>query len=317
MDASKTVVVGLPAAATILTVQAEPGVQVTGPGISCPGDCTQEFPVGAKVALTASPKDAVFTSGCTGIGACSVLMDTSKTVVVGLPAAATILTVQAGPEVQVTGPGISCPGDCTQGFPVGAKVELTAIPKDAIFSGGCTGIGACSVLMNASKTVVVARPSQPVVLTVQATGAEVMGPGISCPHDCTQEFPVGAKVELTAIPKDAIFSVGCTGVGACSVLMNASKTVVVRPPPSTGTVVVQNDDPVLRITACSIPDVGSCDETPISPNGGTDTFENVSPGRHILNFSYGTACGGSKSFSVTAGVPTTVSVTSADCPSPG
>ena len=165
----------------ILTVQVGAGVKVTGPDISCPGDCTQEFIAGANAALSATPPNAVFSGDCTGVGSCNVLMNTSKTVVVGLPAPGASLTLQVGAGVRVTGPGISCPGDCTQEFPVGANAGLTASPPNAVFSGDCTGVGSCNILMNASKTVVVALPPA-VVLTVQVEpGVRVTGSGISCP----------------------------------------------------------------------------------------------------------------------------------------
>jgi len=39
-----------------------------------------------------------------------------------------VLTVSVGPGGSVTGPGISCPGDCTEAYAAGTSVELTAHP---------------------------------------------------------------------------------------------------------------------------------------------------------------------------------------------
>jgi hypothetical protein len=66
-----------------------------------------------------------------------------------------LLTVQVSGGVQVSGNGISCPADCSESFFTGTSVTLTANQPNAIFSGGCSGTGSCTVLMNADKTVVV------------------------------------------------------------------------------------------------------------------------------------------------------------------
>jgi hypothetical protein len=65
------------------------------------------------------------------------------------------LTVQVSGSIQVSGSGISCPGDCAESFFAGTSVKLTANQPDAIFSGGCSGTGSCTVLMNSDKTVIV------------------------------------------------------------------------------------------------------------------------------------------------------------------
>ncbi len=65
------------------------------------------------------------------------------------------LSVQVSGGVQVSGDGIACPGDCSQAFFAGTSVKLTANQPDAVFSGGCSGTGSCTVLMNADKTVFV------------------------------------------------------------------------------------------------------------------------------------------------------------------
>jgi hypothetical protein len=76
------------------------------------------------------------------------------------------LTVQVSGGIQVTGTGINCPADCTETYFSGTSVKLTANDSNAIFSGGCSGTGSCTVLMNANKTVFVALSNQPGSLTV-------------------------------------------------------------------------------------------------------------------------------------------------------
>jgi hypothetical protein len=68
----------------LLTVQVSRGIQVSGNGISCPGDCSESFFTGTSVKLTANQPDAIFSGGCSGTGSCTVLLNTDKTVIVGL-----------------------------------------------------------------------------------------------------------------------------------------------------------------------------------------------------------------------------------------
>jgi hypothetical protein len=83
------------------------------------------------------------------------------------------LTVQVSGGIQVTGDGIACPGDCSQAFFTGTSVTLTASQPDAIFSGGCSGTGSCTVVMNTDKTVFVGVGGG--VIRVTNTGAENSG----------------------------------------------------------------------------------------------------------------------------------------------
>jgi hypothetical protein len=47
-----------------------------------------------------------------------------------------VLTVEVGPGGKVTGPGIDCPGDCTEAFPQGSTVHLIATPDPGFLSRG-------------------------------------------------------------------------------------------------------------------------------------------------------------------------------------
>ena len=55
----------------------------------------------------------------------------------------------------MTGPGIDCPGDCTEAYPTGTAVQLTATPDEGFgnrgfdAAGGCTGgtLGVCDLTM--------------------------------------------------------------------------------------------------------------------------------------------------------------------------
>jgi N,N-dimethylformamidase beta subunit-like protein/List-Bact-rpt repeat protein len=136
--------------------------------------------------------------------------------------------------------GISCGPTCSANFDSGAVVNLTATPDSgstfAGWSGACSGTGACSVTMDAAKSVsanFTASPG-PFSLTVAksgtGTGTVTSTPsGISCGTTCSASFASGTVVNLTATPDSASTFAGwsgaCSGTGACSVTMDAAKSV--------------------------------------------------------------------------------------------
>jgi hypothetical protein len=71
----------------------------------------------------------------------------------------TVLKTGAGAGAVTSDPvGISCGDACSAPFPAGAAVTLTAVPDPYMTftgwsGGGCSGTGACTVALNATKTV--------------------------------------------------------------------------------------------------------------------------------------------------------------------
>ena len=69
------------------------------------------------------------------------------------------LTVTTGGDGSgtVTGPGIACPGDCTEDFALGTAVSLSASPTgDSWFDGwggDCAGDGQCNLTMSVDRQV--------------------------------------------------------------------------------------------------------------------------------------------------------------------
>jgi len=137
-------------------------------------------------------------------------------------------------------PGIACGASCSADFASGTAVSLTATPDPgstfAGWSGACSGTGACSVTMDAAKSVSANFTASPGLFTLTVaksgagTGTVTSTPsGISCGTTCSASFASGAVVSLTASPDSgstfAGWSGACSGTGACSVTMDAAKSV--------------------------------------------------------------------------------------------
>jgi hypothetical protein len=181
--------------------------------------------------------------------------------ITGAPLTSFALTVTKGGTgtgtVASSPAGISCGPTCSANFDSGAVVNLTATPDSgstfAGWSGACSGTGACSVTMDAAKSVsanFTANPG-PFTLTVAksgtGTGTVASSPaGISCGATCSASFANGTVVSLAATPDTgstfAGWSGACTGTGACSVTMDAAKSVSAtfnsNPPPALSSITV-------------------------------------------------------------------------------
>jgi Fe-S cluster biogenesis protein NfuA len=111
-------------------------------------------------------------------------------------------------------------------YPSGTVVTLTPQPASGYhfveWTGACTGSGACSVTMDAAKTVSATFAINTYTLTVtQPENGSIAPP--------TAVYDHGSVVDLTATPATGYHFVewtgACTGSGACSVTMDAAKTV--------------------------------------------------------------------------------------------
>ena len=215
-------------------------------GINCPGDCVEIYPAGTLVTLTAAPaSNSIFTGwsggGCSGTGTCVTTVDAGRTVVPTFELKTYSLTVtKSGGNGTVTSSptGISCGATCLAVYTHGTMVSLSSAPATGYvftgWSGACTGAAACVVTMTAAKSVV-ATFSPAFTLTVATNGGNGSGSvasapaGISCGADCTEDYATGTLVTLTPTPATGSTFTGwsgaCTGTGACTVTMNAAKTV--------------------------------------------------------------------------------------------
>ena len=140
----------------------------------------------------------------------------------------------------VSGPGISCGTDCSEPYDRGTSVTLTASPASgATFTGwsGCDTVSGttCTVTMSGARVVTATFDLQRFTLTVDKAGlgsgtVTSSPPGINCGTDCSEPYPSGTVVTLTATP--ALLNVftgwdGCDAVSdtTCTVTMSRARSV--------------------------------------------------------------------------------------------
>ena len=219
---------------------------VNGDGIACPGDCADTYDADTLVTLNALPDaSSVFTGwsgACSGAGACVVTLTGAQSVTATFTLrryTLTVLVLAADGGDRVTGPGISCPSECSESFDHGTTVTLLASPGAtsvfAAWSGACPAVGPCSVTMTSAQVVVasfIPRPTYPLSVTLAGGGSGSVGSnpaGISCGAWCAFDFDSGSLVTLTATPGAtstfAGWSGACSGTGACVVTMSAAQSV--------------------------------------------------------------------------------------------
>ncbi|MGH7343824.1 MAG: InlB B-repeat-containing protein, partial [Candidatus Rokuibacteriota bacterium] len=192
------------------------------------------YTAGTVVSLTATPATSSDFSGwsgaCSGSGACSVTMDAAKNVT------ATFTLKQHALSLSTNGNGS---GSVTPNTPPlngtyghGIVVSLTATPAaDSQFSGwagACTGSGACSVTMDAAKSVTATFTLKEYGLSVSTNGTG-SGSVAANPTPVNGTYAHGTLVAVTATPAASSqftgWSGACTGSGGCSVTMDAAKSV--------------------------------------------------------------------------------------------
>ncbi|ADI14334.1 InlB B-repeat-containing protein [Truepera radiovictrix] len=117
------------------------------------------------------------------------------------------LTVTVVGNGAVTGEGISCGDDCTEAYPAGTRVTLTAAAAGSSFSGwsgACSGAGTCTVTMDGRKQVEAAFEAQ--------TGSRITGYTMTPPSPATLDR--NGRVEVTLSYALAEADVGTVAISA-------------------------------------------------------------------------------------------------------
>src|SRR5207253_8189589 len=118
---------------------------------------------------------------CSGTGTCSLTMDASKSATASFTQIIYTLGVSvaggSGGKVTSSPAGIDCGATCSASFNAGTPVILTATPVSGwVFQGwggACSGIGTCSLTMNADQSVSASFSPATYTLSVSVVG----GPG--------------------------------------------------------------------------------------------------------------------------------------------
>ena len=219
-------------------------------GVACDTECLGIYDAHTVVVLTASPGvDSLFTGWidgpCSGSGPCVVTMDAATTVGAsfGLTPFGLTVTRTGGGNGTVTSDiaGITCGPDCTESYPSGTAVTLTAVADgDSTFTGwsggGCAGTGTCTVVIGGTTSIAANFEPARFILTVinvgrDGSGVVISSPaGILCGTDCSESYVPGASVTLTASAGPGSVFTGwsggaCTGVAPCRVRMTSAVTV--------------------------------------------------------------------------------------------
>lgn len=217
-------------------------------GINCGSTCSQSYPVGTVVLLTASPSLGSIFAGWSG--AC---FGSSTTCSVTLSAAATasatftpIAPTTFGLHVAVSGvgtvssipAGINCGSVCSAAFTANAPVTLSALAGPgwvfAGWSGACSGAStSCTITMSQAQAVGAAFfATTHYILTITGgTGGTVTTvPGaIDCGTTCIAGFAAGTAVNVIARPmpgyRFAGWSGACSGTNTCDLTMNGNLAV--------------------------------------------------------------------------------------------
>lgn len=127
---------------------------------------------------------------------------------------------------------------CSATFASGSEVTLTPHPSEgSSFDGWSPPCGAepvCTLTLSSDLTVTATlRSAQATLaLAVDGSGTIESNVGPDCRDSCTEAYPLGTLVTLTAVPDEGYAFMGwagdCEGTGACALELRANKSVTAR-----------------------------------------------------------------------------------------
>ena len=150
-----------------------------------------------------------------------------------------ILSVTSANGTVTSNPsGINCGSTCSANYDSGKLVTLTVSANSGYTftgwsGGGCSGIGTCTVTMNAATSVTAnyATAYSLIVSTSDTEAGTVTSSDgiINCGSTCSANFSSGTSVTLTASANSGYsfsgWSGACSGTGTCIVAITAARSV--------------------------------------------------------------------------------------------
>jgi hypothetical protein len=201
------------------------------PGIDCGIDCSENYPVNTVVTLVATPDTGSDFIGWGGDPDCldgEVTTNGTKTCIATFDLEIHTLTVTKGSTgsgtVTSAPAGIDCGADCSEDYTYGTEITLTATPDIGTYFTGWGGDIDCAdgmVTINAATTctAVFDLEMYPFSITKAGMGSGTVTSapvGIDCGADCSEDYPYGTVINLTATPDDGSLFAGWSGDPDCS-----------------------------------------------------------------------------------------------------
>ncbi len=295
------------AAKVTLTVTKTGNGQVTGNGITCGTDCTEDLAPNTQVTLTATATTGSmfkqWTGDCTGTTATvTVTMDKAKSCSATfelLPVTYTLNVTKTG-NGNIKGTGIDCGTDCTEAnLAANTQVTLTATPdagnQFAGWAGACTGTEATTtVTMTADQTCEAKFMPAGIPLTVNKADTDrgrISGrlrgetaTSLTCDNACqtaNYNYPKDGVVILTATADKGFEFKTWTCTGS-SYTQDPATSNILKVTMTTATTCTANFDAIGPLATLTVNLIGTGNGTVISNKVGLTCSGQSCTGTYVL-----------------------------------